>query len=72
ALGLGTLAVIKAHRAQLEKIETRQRALFEDIARDQGIRAEWRSLTHWDSEVGAAAHYADLGVIGHSERSGEA
>ena len=72
ALGLGTLAVIKAHGAQLEKIETRQRALFEDIARHQGIRAEWRSLTHWDSEVGAAAHYADLTVIGHSERSGEA
>src|SRR5258708_3373294 len=31
ALGGGTLAVIEAHRAQLEKIERRQRALFEDI-----------------------------------------
>lgn len=68
----GTLAVIEEHRAQLEKIERRQRASFEDIAHHQGIPAEWRSLTHWDSEAGAAAHYADLTVIAASERGGEA
>jgi nucleotide-binding universal stress UspA family protein len=72
AVGVGTLAVVEAHRAQLEKIERRQRALFEDIVTHQGIRSEWRSLTHWSSDVGVAAHYADLSVIAHSERSGEA
>ena len=72
ALGVGTLGVIEAHRAQLEKIERRQRALFEDIVTHQGIRSEWRSLSHWSSGVGAAAHYADLSVIAHPERSGEA
>lgn len=72
ALGTGALEVIKTHRAQLEKIERRQRALFEDIVRHQGIRPEWRSLTHWSSDAGAAAHYADLTVIARSGRSGEA
>jgi nucleotide-binding universal stress UspA family protein len=72
AVGVGALAVIEAHRAQLEKIERHKRALFEDIVTHQGIRSEWRSLTHWSSDVGAAAHYADLNVIAHRECSGEA
>src|SRR5262249_16440896 len=72
ALGVGTLAVIEARRAQLEKIESRQRALFEDIVTHQEIRPEWRSLSHWSSDLGAAAHYADLSVIAHSERNDEA
>lgn len=63
ALAVGTLAVIEAHRAQVEKIESRRRALFEDIVTHQEIRSEWRSLSHWSSDLGAAAHYADLSVI---------
>lgn len=72
ALGVGALAVIDAHRAQLEKIERRQHALFEDIISHQGIQSKWRSLSHWSNTVGAAARYADLSVIARSERSGEA
>ena len=72
ALGKGALRVIEAHQAQLEKLERCQRALFEDIVGHQGIRSEWRSLTHWSGELGAAAHYADLSIIVRSERSDEA
>jgi nucleotide-binding universal stress UspA family protein len=71
ARGKGMLEVREVHRAQLERVEKRQRALFEDIVVHQGIRSEWRSLTHRSSEAGAAAHCADLTVIARSERSGK-
>jgi hypothetical protein len=54
ARGTGILEVIEAHRAQLERIETDDRAQFEDIVRRHRIRSEWRSLPHLSSEGGCA------------------
>jgi nucleotide-binding universal stress UspA family protein len=43
ARGEGILAVIEAHRAQLERIEADHRSQFEDIVGRYRIRSEWRS-----------------------------
>src|SRR5882762_6892314 len=71
ARGKGMHSVIEVHRAQLERIETDYRALFEDIVRRHGIRSEWRSLPYLSSEVGVHAYYADLVVIARPEPAGQ-
>jgi nucleotide-binding universal stress UspA family protein len=73
ARGKGMLSVIEVHRAQLDRIETDHRALFEDIVRRHGIRSEseWRSLPYLSSEVGVHAYYADLVVIARAEPAGQ-
>src|SRR5882724_2305448 len=61
ARGTGIRKVIEGQNSQLESIEARHRAVFEDIVRRYGIsRSEWRSLSHWSSEVAVNAYYADL------------
>jgi nucleotide-binding universal stress UspA family protein len=71
ARGTGIREVIEAHDSELEGIEAHHRALFDDIARRHGIRSrsEWRSLSHWSSEVGVHAYYADLVVIARPEHA---
>jgi len=70
--GAGMRRVSEEHRAQLESIEARHRGVFEDIVRRYGIsRSEWRSLSHWSSEVAVNAYYADLVVISRPERTGQ-
>jgi hypothetical protein len=55
ARGTGIRDVIETHRSQLEIIEWRQRARFDDVVRRHGIpRPEWRSLSHWSTEVAGA------------------
>jgi nucleotide-binding universal stress UspA family protein len=72
ARGTGIRAVIEEQDSQLKSIEARQRAVFEDIVRRYGIsRSEWRSLSHWSSEVAVNAYYADLVVISRPERTGQ-
>src|SRR5882757_10486691 len=69
ARGAGIQDVIKTHESQLESIEGRQRTQFEDIVRRHAIaRSEWRSLSHWSTEVAVPAYYADLVVIARPER----
>src|SRR5258708_19685613 len=64
ARGTGIQDVIKTHQSQLESIEGRQRTQFEDIVRRHAIaRSEWRSLSHWSTELAVPAYYADLVVI---------
>ena len=72
ARGTGIRKVIEEQDSQLESIEARHRAVFEDIVRRYGIsRSEWRSLSHWSSEVAVNAYYADLVVISRPERTGQ-
>jgi nucleotide-binding universal stress UspA family protein len=72
ARGTGIRAVIEEQGSQLKSIEARHRAEFEDIVRRHGIsRSEWRSLSHWSSEVAVNAYYADLVVISRPERTGQ-
>jgi nucleotide-binding universal stress UspA family protein len=69
ARGTGIREVIETQRSQLEGIEARHRALFEDVVRRYGIpRSEWRSLSHWSGEVAVHAYYADLVVIARPDR----
>jgi nucleotide-binding universal stress UspA family protein len=71
ARGTGIREVIEENQSELEGIEAHHRSLFDDIVRRHGIqsRSEWRSLTHWSSEVGVHAYYADLVVIARPERA---
>ena len=72
ARGTGIQDVIETHQLQLESIEGRQRARFEDVVRRHGIpRSEWRSLSHWSTEVAVQAYYADLVVIARPEPPGQ-
>jgi nucleotide-binding universal stress UspA family protein len=72
ARGTGIREVIEKHESQLESIEGRHRALFENIVRRYGIPgSEWRSLSHWSSEVAVHAYYADLVVVARPERGGQ-
>jgi hypothetical protein len=72
ARGTGIRKVIEEQDSQLESIEARHRAVFEGIVRRYGIsRSEWRSLSHWSSEVAVNAYYADLVVISRAERTGQ-
>ena len=69
ALGTGIREVIEKQDSQLESIEARQQAVFEDVVRRHGIpRSEWRSLSHWSTEVAVPAYYADVVVIARPER----
>lgn len=71
ARGQGIREVSDLHQEQLEGAEARHRRLFEDIARHHGTRSEWRSLSHFNSEVGVHAYYADLVVIARPERAAQ-
>ena len=72
ARGAGIREVIGTHQSQLESIEGRERARFDDVARRHGIpRPEWRSLSQWSTEVAVTAHYADLVVIARPEPVGQ-
>jgi nucleotide-binding universal stress UspA family protein len=70
--GKGMLHVREVYRAQLERIEADNRALFRDIVRRHGLRpeSEWRSLPHFSSEVGAHAYYADVVVVAQPRPDG--
>lgn len=73
ARGTGMQDVIETHQSQLESIEGRQRARFDDVVSRHGIlRPEWRSLSHWSREVAVQAYYADLVVIASPEPAGQA
>ena len=72
ARGKGIGEVVDRHQEQLEGVEARHRKSFEDLARHHGIRSEWRSLSHFSSEVGVHAYYADLVVIARPERAAKA
>jgi nucleotide-binding universal stress UspA family protein len=68
ARGTGIQDVIETHQSQLESIEGRQQARFDDVVRRHGIsRPEWRTLSRWSTEVAVQAYYADLVVIGRPE-----
>ena len=72
ARGEGIREVIETHQSQLESIEGRQRARFDDGVRRHGVpRPEWRSLSEWSTEVAIQAYYADLVVIARPEPSGQ-
>ena len=72
ARGTGIQEVIETHQSQLESIEGRQRARFDDVVRRHGIpRPEWRSLSQWSTEVAVTAYYADLVVIARPEPAGQ-
>jgi nucleotide-binding universal stress UspA family protein len=63
ARGKGMQSVVEVHRAELEAVEAKHRALFEGIVRRLGIQSEWRSFPYMSSEVGVRAYYADLVVV---------
>jgi nucleotide-binding universal stress UspA family protein len=67
ARGQGVRDVVDSQQKQLEGLEARHRKSFEDLARRHGIRSEWRSLSHFNTEVGVHAYYADLVVIARPE-----
>lgn len=64
ARGKGIGEVVEAQRSKVERIEAEYRALFEKVVRGHELRSEWRSLSHFNTEVGVHAYYADLVVIG--------
>jgi len=72
ALGKGIREVMEVHEKEIDRIEAHQRAVFEDIVHRHGVQSgsEWRSLSHWSSEVAVHAHYADLVVVARPERPG--
>ena len=73
ARGTGIQDVIETHQSQLDSIERRQRARFDDVVRRHGIQqAEWRSLSHWSTEVAVQAYYADLVLIARPEPPSQA
>jgi nucleotide-binding universal stress UspA family protein len=73
ARGKGIQEVIENLQSQLESIEARQRARFDDVVRRHGIRRpEWRSLSPWSREVAVQAYYADLVLITRPEPPGQA
>jgi hypothetical protein len=52
ARGAAIREVIESHESQLESIEARQRARFDNVVRRHGIqRPEWRSLSQWSSVI---------------------
>lgn len=67
ARGKGIGEVVEAHRSEVAGIEAECRALFEKVVRRHELRSEWRSLSHFNTEVGVHAYYADLVVIGRPE-----
>ena len=70
--GKGMLHVREVYRAQLERIEADNRALFRDIVRRHGLRpeSEWRSLPYFSGEVGVHAYYADVVVVAQPRPDG--
>ena len=73
ARGTGIQDVIETHGSQLESIEGRQRSRFDDVVRRHSIPgSEWRSLSHWSTELAVQAYYADLVVIARPEPGGQA
>jgi hypothetical protein len=72
ALGKGIREVMEVHEKEIDRIEAHQRAVFEDIVHRHGVQSgsEWRSLSHWSSEVAVRAYYADFVVVARPERPG--
>lgn len=64
ARGKGIGQVVETHLSEVAGIEVECRALFEKVVRKHELRSEWRSLSHFNTEVGVHAYYADLVVIG--------
>jgi nucleotide-binding universal stress UspA family protein len=66
--------VIETRQSKLESIEGRHRARFDKVVRRHGIpSAEWRSLSHWNTEVAVVhAYYADLVVVARPQHIDEA
>jgi nucleotide-binding universal stress UspA family protein len=72
ARGTGIREVIETHQSQLDSIEGRQRARFDDVVRRHRIpQPEWRSLSQWSTEVAVQAYYADVVVIARPEPAGQ-
>ena len=67
ARGKGIEKVVDTQISKVAEIEAEYRTLFEKVVRQHGLRSEWRSLTHFNTEVGVHAYYADLVVIGRPE-----
>ena len=68
----GTLIeeVIETQQSKLENIEGRQQAQFDSVVRRHAIPgAEWRSLSHWSTEVAVHAYYADLVVAARPQHT---
>jgi nucleotide-binding universal stress UspA family protein len=59
----GIREVLQAHRPELEGVEAGYRATFEKIVQRHGLSSEWKSLTHFSSEVALRAYFADLVVV---------
>lgn len=72
ARGPGIQEVLENLQSELERIEGRQRARFDDIVRRHGIaRPEWRSMSRWSLELAVQAYYADLVVIARPDSAGQ-
>jgi nucleotide-binding universal stress UspA family protein len=73
ARGKGMRSMSDVHQTELNRIEARYKAQFEDVVRRHGIRSEseWRSLPYLSSEVGVHAYYADLVVVARPESAGQ-
>jgi nucleotide-binding universal stress UspA family protein len=67
ARGKGIQEVSDVHQSKLEDVEAGYRATFDKVVRHNGLRSEWRSLSHFSSDVAVNAYYADLVVIARPE-----
>jgi nucleotide-binding universal stress UspA family protein len=70
----GTLMreVIETRQSKIESIDGHHRARFDKVVRRHGIpSAEWRSLSHWSTEVAVHAYYADLVVVARPQHIDE-
>lgn len=72
ARGKGIDEVVQTQGARLDQIESDYRAGFENIVHRHGLQSEWRSLLHFNTEVGVHAYYADLVVIDRPGHAAEA
>jgi nucleotide-binding universal stress UspA family protein len=63
ARGQGIREAIDVHDLELDGVEERYRAAFDNVVHRDGLRSEWRSLRHFSSEVAMHAYSADLVVV---------
>jgi nucleotide-binding universal stress UspA family protein len=71
ARGEGLRQVSDQQQKRLEDMEASHRKRFEEIANRHNIHSEWRSLSHFSSDVGIHAYYADLVVIARPESAAQ-
>ena len=71
ARGSAILDVIEGHRARVEAIEARHRALFDDVVRRHGLLSEWRSVSSLSEDLEVHTHYADLAVVARPDAPGQ-